>query len=305
MPTNNVIFQTLGTLCLWVGWYGFNGVSTLVLSGYTGVAAHAMITSTLSAASCCLVAVLLEYLLSGPERIISITAANNGILGGLVAVTSSCATCTPVGAMFIGVGAAFAYTAGDRLLTRFKIDDVVGAVQVHLCCGLWGLIAPGLFTEKGLYAKAYFGDRAERCEGVFYGGKGHQLAAQLVWTIAQFAWVFCASVFVFYACKATLGVRVSKEVEESGLDDSKHGGRNLSVVFAMKGAADEVVGSVVDELNASRGKGKKNRGVVEWADEVGKGEMMDKGTKKQIRGNVVVTEEDVEMATRGVDVTVL
>ena len=233
MPQQSVIFQTLGTLILWFGWYGFNGVSTLALSGLSSVAAHAMVTTTISAGAGCLSTVAVSYFLSKDHEI-SINAANNGILAGLVAITSGCATVEPVGALCIGVIASFFYLGGDHLMNKFQIDDVVGAVPVHGFCGLWGLIAPGLFSSVKMYGQGYYGDRAEECAGLFYGGSGASLGAALVFALFLFAWVGITSTMLFVGCKYTIGVRVSREVEEAGMDDSKHGGKVFAAVQGVK-----------------------------------------------------------------------
>ena len=241
LPQQSVIFQTLGTLILWMGWFGFNGCSTLMLAGFSstddpavmlggtafdfsGVAAHAMVTTVLSAASCCLTTVFLSMMLS-PDKVIDIGAANNGILAGLVSITAGCSTVEPVGAFFIGIIGSLFYLAGQAFLEKFKIDDVVGAVPVHGFCGIWGVIAVGLFASKEQYGNAYYSSRAEKCAGLFYGGDGSSLGANIVFVLAVIGWTGVTSTILFLGCKATVGVRVSKEVEEEGMDDSKHGGK--------------------------------------------------------------------------------
>jgi Amt family ammonium transporter len=233
MPQQSVIFQTLGTLILWFGWYGFNGVSTLALSGLSSVASHAMVTTTISAGAACLSTVAITYFLS-PDHEISISAANNGILAGLVGITSGCATVEPVGALIIGVIASLFYVAGDAFMNKFEIDDVVGAVPVHGFCGMWGLIAPGFFSSVKMYGQGYYSDRADECAGVFYGGNGAALGAACVFILFILAWVGATATVLFIGCKYTIGVRVSKEVEEAGMDDSKHGGKVFGVATGVK-----------------------------------------------------------------------
>jgi Amt family ammonium transporter len=246
LPQQSVIFQTLGTLILWMGWYGFNGCSTLMLAGYSsddtaqlggtafdfsGVAAHTMVTTTLAAAAGCLTTTALNMMMS-PENVIDISAANNGILAGLVSITAGCSTVEPVGAFFIGIIGAFFYTAGVVFLEKMKIDDVVGAVPVHGFCGIWGVIAPGLFASSKQYANAYYSSRADKCAGIFYGGDGSSLGANAVFILAVIAWSGVMSTILFLGCKYTIGVRVSREVEEAGMDDSKHGGKVYTAVSA-------------------------------------------------------------------------
>ena len=116
MPQQSVIFQTLGTLILWMGWYGFNGVSTLYIQNYSGVAAHTMVTTTIAAATGCLVCTLIGY---GVNHTIDPADANNGILAGLVSITAPCSTCSNAGAFIIGtIG-----RRGDLLLLGQAADQ--------------------------------------------------------------------------------------------------------------------------------------------------------------------------------------
>uniref|UniRef100_A0A7S2QUY7 Ammonium transporter n=1 Tax=Triparma pacifica TaxID=91992 RepID=A0A7S2QUY7_9STRA len=231
LPQQSVVFQTLGTLILWMGWYGFNGASTLAIGTSTGdlsgAAAHTMVTTTLSAASCCLTTVAITALMS-KDKVIDIGAANNGILAGLVSITAGCSSVECYAAILIGIIGAFWYVAGCAFLEKLKIDDVVGAVPVHGFCGIWGVLAPGLFASELQYSAAYYSARAAKCAGIFEGGDGSMLAANVVFIIAVILWVGITSTLLFLGCKMTIGVRVFLEVEENGMDDSKHGGKVFS-----------------------------------------------------------------------------
>ena len=231
LPQQSVVFQTLGTLILWMGWYGFNGASTLAIGTSGGdlsnAAAHTMVTTTIAATTCCLCTVGITALMS-KDKVIDIGAANNGILAGLVSITAGCSSVEMEGAFCIGLIGSLFYLAGVAVLEYFKVDDVVGAVPVHGFCGVWGVIAPGFFTSKEQYASAYYSARASDCAGVFYGGNGNMLAANFVFVLAVIGWVGVLSTILFQLCKMTIGVRVSLEVEENGMDDSKHGGKVFS-----------------------------------------------------------------------------
>ncbi|CAM9435583.1 unnamed protein product [Choristocarpus tenellus] len=222
LPAQSAVLQTLGTLILWFGWYGFNGASTLYIIGLSGVAAKTMVTTTIGAASgalssCILHKLSLHYWDAG--------AANNGILAGLVAITAPCSTCEPEGAFVIGVVAGLVYFLASSLLEKLKIDDVVNASPVHLFCGMWGVLSAGFFATKTNYSAAYYSERASTCAGVFYGGDGSTLLAAFVFILAILAWVGVTCTILFVSIKLTIGMRVSKEMEEAGLDDSKHGGQ--------------------------------------------------------------------------------
>lgn len=221
MPQQSVIFQTLGTLILWMGWYGFNGVSTLYIQNYSGVAAHTMVTTTIAAATGCLVCTLIGY---GMNHTIDPADANNGILAGLVSITAPCSTCSNAGAFIIGTIGAAIYFFSAKLLIKLKIDDVVNAVPVHGCCGCWGVIAAGLFATPHLYSMAYYSSRADDCAGLFYGGNGSMFMANICFILVVLAWVGTTCTIMFMALKVTVGVRVPLEMEEEGMDSSKHGG---------------------------------------------------------------------------------
>lgn len=224
-PSYGPVFQSLGTLILWFGWYGFNGVSTLYLVNYTQVAAKVMVNTTLGAASGALSTLVVGMLLNstGDKRMVRLEDANNGVLAGLVAITAGCSTVEPYGAMIIGVLAGPIYVFSSKLLKSFGIDDVVDACPVHGFCGFWGVIATAFFATKDNYSAAYYSARAEKCAGVFYGGDGSSLGAAFLFLIAVLAWVSVFSIIVFGGLKYLGMLRVEEAVEEAGMDESEHG----------------------------------------------------------------------------------
>jgi Amt family ammonium transporter len=213
MPQLSFVYQTLGTLCLWFGWYGFNGVSSLYIIGKGEVAARAMVNTTIAAACGCVSSVVMSKFMVG---YINPEAANNGILGGLVAITAGCAVVNPEGAIAIGLIAGVIYNASSSLLLRLQIDDVVDAAPVHYFCGIWGVLSAALFATKSGYANAYYPDRSDQCCGAFYGCGGDQFAANLAFVVANSAWTGVLSFFMYLTAKYTVGLRVSAEVEEIG-----------------------------------------------------------------------------------------
>jgi Amt family ammonium transporter len=224
-PVYAPIFQSLGTVMLWVGWYGFNGVSTLAITGLSNVAAKAMVTTTIAAASGCISCLFAGYVMTGS---LYFPLVNNGVLAGLVAITSGCATVELEGALVIGFVAAWLYYFTARALRHFQLDDVVDAVPIHGVCGCWGVIAAGLFTTEEGYANAYYekyndgGHRAAHCQGAFYGGHGHQLAANLCQVAVIIGWVVITVFVVFKITDMTVGLRVTPSHEEIGLDSVHH-----------------------------------------------------------------------------------
>merc|ERR1711998_654041 len=226
----NHAFQTLGTLILWVGWYGFNCVSTGAITGYGVDAGKIAMTTTISAATAGASTMFLGRLFTGAWNP---AYCNNGILSGLVAITAGCAVVDPYGAFFIGLLAAPIYVGSSKMLKCLKVDDVIDASPVHLFCGIWGVIAPGFFGAVGGSCGVFYSDanylNADGTESnVPYrecgDTQGSQLAAQIAFVVAIIVWVGLNSVFMFGILKAIGILRVSAEIEEGGLDNTEHGG---------------------------------------------------------------------------------
>ncbi|CAN0515357.1 unnamed protein product [Ectocarpus sp. 12 AP-2014] len=134
--------------------------------------------------------------------------------------------------MVIGIISGFVYTYSSKMLVMFKIDDVVDAIPVHCFCGAWGVFAASLFATKDNYGMAYY-DRADKCAGAFYGGAGNAVGANFVFILAVIAWVVATCMALFMGINMTVGMRVDKEMEQIGMDDSKHGGQTYPEM--MKG----------------------------------------------------------------------
>jgi len=226
-PVYGPVFQTLGTLILWFGWYGFNAGSTLAIDGYGNVAAKVMATTTISAASGAITTLIYcSYLDSkaAGHAMILLEYANNGVLAGLVSITASCATVEPYGAFFIGIGAGFVYVHSSKFLEKMGIDDVVDACPVHGFCGAYGVISAALWTTPHNYKNAYgMYDGAENtCQGLFYGG-GTQLGASMVFLIFVVAWAGGWACIIFGALKKFDLLRIPEEMEIAGMDLTEHG----------------------------------------------------------------------------------
>mmetsp|Transcript_18720 Transcript_18720/g.35095 ORF Transcript_18720/g.35095 Transcript_18720/m.35095 type:complete len:471 (-) Transcript_18720:58-1470(-) len=223
MNEQNPVIQTLGTIFMWFGWFGFNGASARTLTGHGGSVARSMAMTALCPSTCAITAVLLGMWRKG---FIDQKLANNGILAGCVAISAGCATVRGEGAFVIGVLAAPTFYFAQELLLRLKLDDVVNAIPVHLAAGVLGTVLTGFFAHPDNYERAYgaSGERARRCAGVLYGGAGYGLAANLVALLAQLAWVGLMSALCYWSIGKLVGLRVSREMEEVGMDRSKHGG---------------------------------------------------------------------------------
>jgi len=220
MPGHSASLQILGTFILWVGWYGFNPGSTLgiMYNGAAEVAALAAVTTTIAAASGCVSALSIRYFASY-DHTYDLTAAMNGALGGLVAITAGCSVVQPWAAVVIGAIGGAVYLAASNLLIKLCIDDTVDAVPVHMANGIWGCIATGLFCDPELHKVAY----GAGVEGLFYGG-GKLLGAEICMILFVIGWVSCLMGPFFWGLNKLGWFRVTLEEEEMGLDISKHGG---------------------------------------------------------------------------------
>ncbi|KAJ8599574.1 hypothetical protein CTAYLR_004668 [Chrysophaeum taylorii] len=201
---SGIVFQTLGALILWFGWYAFNGVSTLAITGLGGLAAHTMFTTTIAAATGCLATTSIasmHYYLGRRDAVhdaalVDVSYPINGILAGLVSITGSCAVVSHWGAMCVALVGSVVYYSTSRLLVYHKIDDVVDAFPVHGACGAWGVLSSGFFATEYYYKLAIIQgeedqprNRANRCQGVFYGGDGGTLLAAIAFIVSLVLWV--------------------------------------------------------------------------------------------------------------------
>jgi Amt family ammonium transporter len=194
IPGANLPLATLGTLILWLGWFGFNGGSELKISdvGEANAVALVFVNTNMAAAGGLVAALLLARLWFGKA---DLTMALNGALAGLVAITAEPLTPTPMLATFIGVIGGLLVVPSIIFMDRwFKIDDPVGAISVHGVVGIWGLLA------------------------VCPSNPDASLIAQLAGIGTIFAWVFVTSLGVWASLRAVVGVRVSEEEEYEGVD---------------------------------------------------------------------------------------
>jgi Amt family ammonium transporter len=213
IPGHNMALAGLGVFVLWLGWYGFNPGSQLALSsqGDANAVALVAVNTTLAAAAGALGAMFTTWFKSGKP---DITMTLNGVIGGLVAITAPCAYVTPLASVIIGLVAGPLIVFSAAWMESLKIDDPVGAVPAHLVNGVWGTLAVGLFaTIEGNTGTL----------GLFAGGGTTLLIAQIVGIVSIGLWTVVTSGVLFYAIKVTLGLRVSAEEEEMGLDIGEHG----------------------------------------------------------------------------------
>lgn len=220
MPPHDLIIGAVGGLILWFGWYGFNPGSTLSAMDILGIGRVAFNT-TLAACSAGMAALLISYARSGKW---DLGTTVNGFLAGLVAITAPCYWVDPVGAFFIGLVAGGVVILATEVLEYMRIDDPIGAVPVHLACGIWGTLAIGLFAS-GAYGlpNALGADTTTVVTGLFYGGGLGQFGAQLIGSAATVVVAFVASFIIFKVIDTVAHLRLSAEGEVAGLDLHEHG----------------------------------------------------------------------------------
>ena len=218
IPGHSLTLGALGCFILWFCWFGFNGGSTVALSGGGAEVASRVFVTTNMAAAVATVTVMCITWIRYKKPDVSMTL--NGSLAGLVAITAGCDLVTPVGAFFIGLIAGFVVVFGIEFIDKVcKIDDPVGAIGVHGMCGAVGTLMVGLFsaTEYG------YGDGLVMSKGLFYGGGFKLLGVEALGVITVIAWVAVTMTIVFQILKHTVGLRASREEEILGLDITEHG----------------------------------------------------------------------------------
>ena len=212
---HNVPLCILGTLILWVGWYGFNCGSTLGLSDENvEVASKVAVNTSISATIGGLVVLFVQSLLDKFAKInnhthFSVVAMINGILAGLVSVTAPCGNITSYAALVIGLIGALIYIGFSQMVVRLRIDDPLDAFAVHYGAGLWGVISVGLFDlDKGL----------------FYSGSGLLLGIQFLGALVITVWCLVWGFLIFFLLSKCKILRISEEEELKGIDNVEHGG---------------------------------------------------------------------------------
>ena len=197
IPGHNLPLAAAGVLILWLGWFGFNGGS--VLSADPALTSLTLVTTCLAAAAGGVSSAIFSYIL---YKNYDLTMFMNGILGGLVGITAGADQMPPGDAVIIGLIAGIIIVLSVALIDKLKLDDPVGAVAVHLICGIWGTLAVGIFG-----AMAGFDQFLIQLAGVGIVG----------------AFCVICSFIILFIVKATVGLRVDKDEELKGLDLAEHG----------------------------------------------------------------------------------
>lgn len=197
IPGHNLGMVALGGFLLWFGWFGFNAGSNLAVSNSLGLIA----LNTHLAALCGAIGALVAQRSTASP--VLLTSTVNGSIGGLVGITAGCASMAPGYAAFTGLIAGCVVIYGMRLLDRLRIDDVVGAVPVHGFAGVWGTLAAGLFFQGDLF-------------------NWSRVAVQALGVAAAFLWAFPLALLLYLLLAKTVGLRVSVQHEQRGLDFAEH-----------------------------------------------------------------------------------
>lgn len=196
MPGSNMPLATIGVMILWLGWFGFNGGS--VLSANPATTSFALVTTCLAAAAGG-VGSIFAYAFFSKKPDLSMLL--NGILAGLVGITAGADVISPGLSILVGFAAGCLVVGSVVLMDKIKIDDPVGAVSVHLVCGVWGTLAVGLFSSN----------------------PEHTIGVQLIGIAAYAVASILGAGALFLGVKAVMGLRVSPEEELEGLDAGEHG----------------------------------------------------------------------------------
>jgi Amt family ammonium transporter len=194
---HNIPFATAGVLILWLGWFGFNGGS--VLSANPELTSLTLVTTCLAAAAGGIGAAITSLF---KDKTFDLTMFLNGILGGLVAITAGADLMSPNESVLIGIIGGIVVVFSVALLDKLKLDDPVGAIAVHLGCGIWGTLAVGIFGSMA---------------GV------SQFLTQLTGVGIIGAFCLISAFIILFTLKKTIGLRVSKREEVEGLDNAEHG----------------------------------------------------------------------------------
>jgi len=201
-PGSSVPLATMGVFLLWFGWFGFNGGS--VLSADPGAVSRVLVTTCLAASMGGIGGYITGWLVF---RRLDLGMVLNGILAGLVGITAGADVISPAWSLLVGLVAGVLVVLSAITLDKFKLDDVVGAVSVHLTCGIWGTLAVGIFSAQ------------------------HSVFTQLMGILAIGAVAFISALTIFKVMDLIAGIRVSEQHETEGLDSHEHGIRGYTIIL--------------------------------------------------------------------------
>ena len=209
IPGHNINAGALGVFILWLGWYGFNGAAATSVEQLGSI----FVTTTIAPAVATVSCMIFTWIKYGKP---DISMCLNASLAGLVAITAGCDVTDALGAIVIGAIAGLLVCFGVWLLDyKLRVDDPVGAVAVHMCNGIWGTLAVGLFATKTAPGSQF--------TGLFYGGGIDLLIKQIVGIVSVGAWTAVMITITFMFIKKIFGLRVDPQEELIGLGIEEHG----------------------------------------------------------------------------------
>ena len=205
IPGHNLPLASVGAFILWFGWFGFNPGSSLGAVGNWELIGAVVVNTFLASAAGGIATMFYTYFSYGK---IDITMVINGILAGLVSITAGCNVVGPISAIFIGLIAGILVDLAVLFFDKMKVDDPVGAVAVHGVNGLFGTVAVGFFAAEG---------------GLLFGGGVALLITQLIGVVTIGLFSFSITFILMKVLKSTIGIRISSEEEEAGIDSVSFG----------------------------------------------------------------------------------
>ncbi|UZR94175.1 ammonium transporter [Chondrinema litorale] len=204
-PGSSVPLAVIGVFLLWLGWFGFNGGS--VLSADPAAVSLVLVTTSLAAATGAIGGSIMGYIVF---KRLDLGMSLNGILAGLVGITAGADQMSYIDALVIGLISGMLVVVAAVGMDKLKLDDCVGAVSVHLVCGIFGTLAVGIFGKMASM---------------------DQFIIQLVGVLTCGAAAFISALVIFFVVDKTMGLRVTAEHEKEGLDSHEHGIRGYTIIF--------------------------------------------------------------------------
>jgi len=223
MRPHSLPLVMLGSGLLWFGWFGFNAGSALAANG---IAALAFMNTQVATAAALAGWLLVEKIRQGHPTSLG---ASSGAVAGLVAITPACAFVAPWAAVVIGLIAGILCSLATGLKYRFNLDDSLDVVGVHLVAGIWGSLAIGFFGASSVNSVGL--------DGLFYGGGTGLLAKQSIGVALVAAYSFIATLIIGYAIEKTIGFRVKRDVEVSGIDLNEHAETAYEMTSSSRGGS--------------------------------------------------------------------
>ncbi|XP_060076769.1 putative ammonium transporter 3 [Ylistrum balloti] len=296
LPMGNPVNSLLGTFMLWWGWLGFNCGSTFGISGGKWkLAAKSAIVTLLGSIGGGVIGITISYLTK--KRKFEIEYIVNSILGGLVAITASCAIIRPWEALLAGAIGGLIGIYAPKFFNWMRVDDPVGAISVHGVAGVWGLLVVGLFTEKDNLENLTLGR-----SGLVHGGGFYLLGVQTLAAVVLTIWAALCTLILLVPIKLTIGIRLSPQEELLGADYVEHNikQKETNIIFsrpttARDRASRTNLNSVVCEQVSQR---TRSRAVASVSDVMPFTDFPDQTTNSAVDSTTVLSRDNLPKQKR-------